>query len=42
MEEEAVRTQKPVIEIQEENDQHLEEESMIPGLGGVVEEREQT
>mgnify|MGYP000621088203 CR=1 FL=1 len=26
VEEEAVRTQKPVIEIQEENDQHLEEE----------------
>ena len=26
MEEEAVRIQKPVIEIQEENDQHLEEE----------------
>ena len=26
MEEKAVRTQKPVIEIQEENDQHLEEE----------------
>ncbi len=26
MEEEAVRTQRPVIEIPKENDQHLEEE----------------